>query len=69
MIHSLFDSRDQNRDYSNIDYPKENIKTMKKGVMVNGSEVLGTVVINNFYYCSADPTANLGEDGDIYLKS
>ena len=39
MIHSLFDSRDQNRDYSNIDYPKENIKTMKKGVMVNGSEV------------------------------
>lgn len=40
-----------------------------KSAWVNGSEVLGSVVINNFYYGSEDPTASLGEDGDIYLKS
>jgi hypothetical protein len=42
MIHSLFDSQDQNKNYSNIQYqkyPKENLVNMKKGVMVNGSEV------------------------------
>ena len=42
MIHSLFDNQDQNKNYSNIQYPKnpkENLVNMKKGVMVNGSEV------------------------------
>ena len=39
MIYSLFDNADQNKDYSNIQYPKENLVNMKKGVMINGSEV------------------------------
>ncbi len=38
MIHSLFSCQDQNKD-TNIQYPKENIQNMRKGVMVNGSEV------------------------------
>jgi hypothetical protein len=40
-----------------------------KAAWVNGSEVLGTVVINSYYYGSSDPSNSLGVDGDIYLKS
>ncbi len=42
MIHSLFDTQDQNTDFSNfpkIDFPKDSLADMKKGVMINGSEV------------------------------
>jgi hypothetical protein len=40
MIHSLFDSQVQNQNIdSNIQYPREDIQNMRKGVMVNGSEV------------------------------
>ena len=38
MIHSLFGNQDQNKDI-NIKNPQSNIRNMKKGVMVNGSEV------------------------------
>ena len=38
MIHSLFNSEDQNKD-SNIQSQKENLINMRKGVMINGSEV------------------------------
>ena len=38
MIHSLFNSKDQNKD-SNIQSQKENLINMRKGVMINGSEV------------------------------
>jgi hypothetical protein len=53
MIHSLFgNSQDQNQDF-NIQKPKENIKGMKKGVMVNGSEVyygMGRKDVNGYNY-------------------
>lgn len=42
MIHSLFDTQDQNTDFSNfskIEFPKDGLTNMKKGVMINGSEV------------------------------
>ena len=47
MYHTLSDYRDQNKNYSNQPYPKSTnsksnnntLTTMKKGVMVNGSEV------------------------------
>ena len=38
MIHSLFGSQDQNKD-SNIQCSNNNLKNMRKGVMINGSEV------------------------------
>ena len=38
MIHSLFNTNDQNKD-SNIQFPKENLTNMRKGTMINGSEV------------------------------
>ena len=38
MIHSLFSIQDQNKD-TNIQYPRENIQNIRKGVMVNGSVV------------------------------
>jgi hypothetical protein len=36
---------------------------------VDGDEVLGNVKINNFYYGITEPNANLGNDGDIYVRS
>ena len=36
---------------------------------VNGAKVTGTLVIQHYYTGSGDPSASLGEDGDIYLKT
>ena len=39
MIHSLFETtQDQNKDF-NIQFPKDNLSDMKKGIMINGSEI------------------------------
>lgn len=38
MIHTLFGTQNQNQDF-NLKRRNENIKNMRKGVMVNGSEV------------------------------
>lgn len=35
---------------------------------VGGREVLGTMVVNNYYTGSGEPSASLGKDGDIYLQ-
>lgn len=39
-----------------------------KSAWVNGSEVLGTLVINRYYTGSEVPSSSLGTDGDIYLQ-
>ena len=42
MYHSLFDYQDQNKNYSNQSFtknPSNSLNTMKKGTMINGSEV------------------------------
>lgn len=36
---------------------------------VDGAKVTGTLVIQHYYTGSGDPSASLGEDGDIYLKT
>ena len=38
MIHSLFETQNQNQDF-NIQFPKDNLSDMKKGIMINGSEI------------------------------
>ena len=39
MIHSLHDTtQDQNTDF-NIQFPKDSLSDMKKGIMINGSEI------------------------------
>ena len=39
MIHSLFETtQDQNKDF-NIQFPKDSLSDMKKGIMINGSEI------------------------------
>ena len=40
MIHSLHDTtqQDQNSDF-NIQFPKDSLSDMKKGIMINGSEI------------------------------
>ena len=50
MIHSLFGSEDQNKD-CNIQFPKDNLSDMKKGIMINGSEITyggQKIDLNNF---------------------
>ena len=50
MIHSLFGSEDQNKDF-NIQLPKDNLSDMKKGIMINGSEITyggQKIDLNNF---------------------
>lgn len=39
-----------------------------KSAWANGSEVLGTLVINRYYTGSGAPSSSLGVDGDIYLQ-
>lgn len=39
-----------------------------KSAWANGSEVLGTLVINNYYTGSGTPSPSLGVNGDIYLQ-
>ena len=34
----------------------------------NGQEVTGSVVINKFYTGNSEPSSDLGNNGDIYLK-
>jgi len=51
----------------NIASPNEIIEGYS--AWANGNEVLGNVKINNFYYGTTEPNANLGNDGDIYLRS
>lgn len=63
MIHSLFgNSQNQNQDF-NIQKPKENLKGMKKGVMVNGSEVyygMGRKDVNSYNYYKNKSTRSNG---------
>jgi len=63
MIHSLFgNSQNENKDF-NIQKPKENINGMKKGVMVNGSEVyysMGRKGVNNYNYNKNKSTRSNG---------
>ena len=35
---------------------------------VDGNEVLGELIINNYYTGSEEPSASLGKNGDIYLQ-
>lgn len=35
---------------------------------VNGQKVSGSQVVQRFYTGSTDPPANIGNDGDLYLK-
>ena len=38
------------------------------GAFVNGVKVEGTLVINHFYTGTSEPSSDLGNNGDIYLK-
>lgn len=40
-----------------------------KSAWANGSEVLGTLVTNNYYYGSNVPADSFGNDGDVYLRT
>ena len=35
---------------------------------INGARVDGSLVINNFYTGASEPSSDLGNNGDIYLK-
>ncbi len=35
---------------------------------VNGQEIIGNLDINTFYTGSSEPTSDIGNNGDIYLK-
>ena len=35
---------------------------------VDGAKIEGSLVINNFYTGSGEPSSSLGNNGDIYLK-
>ena len=39
-----------------------------KSAWADGSEILGTLVINRYYTGSGVPSSSLGTDGDIYLQ-
>lgn len=39
-----------------------------KTAYVNGSKVTGTLVTQNYYSGTSDPTSSLGNNGDLYLK-
>lgn len=35
---------------------------------INGTKVNGSLVVNNYYTGSSEPSSSLGKNGDIYLK-
>ena len=39
-----------------------------KSAWANGSEVLGTLNTNNYYYGNNVPSDSYGENGDVYLR-
>jgi hypothetical protein len=36
---------------------------------VNGSKLTGTLIIQHYYTGTTDPSASIGSNGDIYLKT
>lgn len=35
---------------------------------IDGNRIDGTLIVNNYYTGSSEPTSNIGKNGDIYLK-
>lgn len=35
---------------------------------IDGERIDGTLVVNNYYTGTSEPSSDLGKDGDIYLK-
>ena len=55
-------------DVSGVTAGEADVVAGKVFVDASGAEKTGTLVVQTYYYGSSAPSADLGADGDLYLK-
>lgn len=55
-------------DVSGVTATEVDVVAGKVFVDASGAEKTGTLVVQTYYYGSGEPSADLGADGDLYLK-
>ena len=55
-------------DVSGVTAGEADVVAEKVFVDSSGAEKTGTLVVQTYYYGSSAPSADLGADGDLYLK-
>ena len=55
-------------DVSGVTATASDVISGKVFVDAQGNPVTGTLVVQTYYYGSSAPSADLGADGDLYLK-
>ena len=68
QIASRISAIETGKDVSSVTATAAEVISGKVFVDSAGNQVTGTLVVQTYYYGSSAPSADLGADGDLYLK-
>ena len=68
QIASRISAIETGKDVSSVTATAGDVISGKVFVDAQGNPVNGTLVVQTYYYGADEPSADLGEDGDLYFK-